>query len=41
MIHLFRLDEPGGIKLNKLRMTKAKVARILKVGIPAGLQAAC
>lgn len=41
MGHLLRLDEPGGIKLNKLRMEKAKVARILKVGIPAGLQAAC
>lgn len=41
MVHLLRLDEPGGIKLSKLRMEKAKVARILKVGIPAGLQAAC
>ncbi len=41
MQHLLRLDEPGGIKLNKLKMKKSKVARILKVGIPAGLQSAC
>lgn len=41
MWHLLRLDEPGGIKLSKLRMKKDKVARILRVGVPAGLQSAC
>lgn len=41
MQHLLRLDEPGGIRINKLGMKKDKVARILKVGIPAGLQSAC
>ncbi len=41
LIHLCRLKEPGGIKLSKLRLKKDKVLRILKVGIPAGLQSAC
>ena len=41
MQYLMRMDEPGGIKLRKLRMKREKVVRILKVGVPAGLQSAC
>lgn len=41
MQHLLRLKEPGGIRLKRLRAKKAKVIRIVKIGIPAGLQMAC